>query len=954
MKLSKVWSNMTLRTKLIASLMLASMLPIGALSYTYTKSMGAAMETQAFNQLESIRELKKSQIESYFQTIRDQVTTVSQSGMTVRAMREFATSFSMLQRDPYSNTTVDRSTLSSHYQANFGQEFQRQTGSTKDTDSLLPKSAAALRAQVMYIADNPNPLGNKHVLDAAKEANQYNAIHSKYHAWYRDYLEKFGYYDIFLVEPENGHIVYSVFKEIDYGTSLMNGPYKDSNIARVFRDAMGITVGNATNVDFEHYVPSYNAPAAFIASPVFDGQSLVGVLIFQMPVGEINGIMGETSGLGETGESYLVGEDLLMRTQSRFTEDNSILATRIDTDATSAIAEGNTGFGAIKDYRGVDVFSSYTPVAIEGMSWGIIAEIDEAEALAAVKAMNSSNYISLSIGAVFGILLALTLTWSVMRKLGEDPTRLSEVATAIANNDLDIDLSTDEPATGVFGEMQLMQQNLKQRMEEDQRQLAENGRIRQALQTVDGNVLIADADHEIIYVNDSVASLFSNIEADIKSDLPNFDAKSMVGKNLGSLEKEPEQYLNSIHNLTDSLIRDIHLGSRVLKTVSNPVFGPNGERLGTVVEWFDLTSERQIEAEVQQVVEAAMSGDLSRRIKIQGMTGFYDRLSDNVNQLMNVSDGVIQDTLRVLSAMAQGNLTKTIDADYGGSYGSLKVNANATVEKLTEVVGNIMSASGAVKTGAAEIAIGNTNLSERTEQQASSLEETASSMQDMTNTVKQNAENALTANQLAMQARDKAEKGGHVVNNAVSAMEEISDSSKKISDIIGVIDEIAFQTNLLALNASVEAARAGDQGRGFAVVASEVRNLAGRSADAAKEIKTLIEDSEQKVQDGSKLVNESGETLRDIVDQVKKVTAIVGEIAEASRDQAAGVDEVNKAVTQLDELTQQNAALVEQASAASQSMGDQADQLDSMMEFFTVSPRTDSAETTPTKLRRVV
>ncbi len=233
-------------------------------------------------------------------------------------------------------------------------------------------------------------------------------------------------------------------------------------------------------------------------------------------------------------------------------------------------------------------------------------------------------------------------------------------------------------------------------------------------------------------------------------------------------------------------------------------------------------------------------------------------------------------------------------------------------------------------------ASGNTNLSQRTEEQAASLEETSSAMEEMTSTIQQNAGNSKQANSLAQSARDTAENGGRVVGEAVAAMEAINESSKKISDIIGVIDEIAFQTNLLALNASVEAARAGDQGRGFAVVADEVRNLAGRSATAAKEIKELIQDSSSKVEEGSGLVNQSGETLEEIVNSVKKVSDIVAEISTASEEQAAGIDEVNKAVIQMDELTQQNAALVEEAAAASESLGEQAESLERLIRFFNV------------------
>jgi methyl-accepting chemotaxis protein len=256
---------------------------------------------------------------------------------------------------------------------------------------------------------------------------------------------------------------------------------------------------------------------------------------------------------------------------------------------------------------------------------------------------------------------------------------------------------------------------------------------------------------------------------------------------------------------------------------------------------------------------------------------------------------------------------------------------NQLADNITATVSSVKSAAAEIYRGSQEISAGNANLSLRTEEQAASLEETASSMEEMTTTVKQNADNAGQANQLALAARDQAEQGGMVVGKAVEAMSGINDSARKIADIIGVIDEIAFQTNLLALNAAVEAARAGEQGRGFAVVATEVRNLAGRSATAAKEIKGLIQDSVKKVSDGSVLVTQSGRTLEQIVTSVKKVSDIVAEIAAASREQSLGIEQVNRAIMQMDELTQQNAALVGQATAASQAMAVEAGGLNEMM-----------------------
>ena len=360
-------------------------------------------------------------------------------------------------------------------------------------------------------------------------------------------------------------------------------------------------------------------------------------------------------------------------------------------------------------------------------------------------------------------------------------------------------------------------------------------------------------------------------------------------------------------------------------------------------------SLRAIVAEIKSIVEAAaVRGDFSVKMNMEGKAGYTKELSELLNQLSSVTDTGLNDVLHVANALAQGDLTQTITKEYVGVFGQTKDAVNGTVSNLKELVGQIKDATDTINTASKEIAAGNSDLSQRTEEQASSLEETASSMEELTSTVKQNAENAKQANQLAIGASDVAGKGGAVVGEVVVTMDSINESSRKIVDIISVIDGIAFQTNILALNAAVEAARAGEQGRGFAVVAGEVRNLAQRSAAAAKEIKTLIGDSVEKVEGGSKLVAQAGQTMEEIVTAIKRVTDIMSEITAASVEQSAGIEQVNLAITQMDEVTQQNAALVEEAAAAAESLEEQAQNLSVSVGTF----KMDSSSTGTAVARR--
>lgn len=463
---------------------------------------------------------------------------------------------------------------------------------------------------------------------------------------------------------------------------------------------------------------------------------------------------------------------------------------------------------------------------------------------------------------------------------------------------------------------------------------AETTRIKQALDNVQSCVMVANNELNIIYLNKAVVEMFENAEADIRTQLPNFAANSLLGANIDQFHRNPAHQRSLLADLNSTLKSELIIGGRHMNLVANPVRNDDGERIGVVVECLDRTNEVTVEQEIQEIVNSVKIGQLDKRLSLADKYGFFAKLSEGINELTDVIERVIKDIGSSMESISDGDLTNRITSDYQGVYLTCKQDVNASIDRLSEIFTQVNASARFINNSSQEIASGNNNLSQRAEQQAANLEQTAASMEQLTYTVKINSENAQKANLVASNARELAENGGDVVTAAVAAMQEINQSSNRIADIIGVIDEIAFQTNLLALNASVEAARAGEQGRGFSVVATEVRNLAQRSATAARESKELIQNSVQKVRAGSEFVNQTGTALHEIVTSVKKVGDIVAAIAGASIEQSAGIAQVNQAVGQMDEITQQNAALAEQASAASISMSELSTNMVELMSFF--------------------
>ena len=453
-------------------------------------------------------------------------------------------------------------------------------------------------------------------------------------------------------------------------------------------------------------------------------------------------------------------------------------------------------------------------------------------------------------------------------------------------------------------------------------------------------ILIADGNNVITSVNRSFITSLIGKKDEIRKVIPSFDPENLIGKSMDIFHKNPDHQRNIINNLTTSYVARVPTGNAIFELTAWPVRGVKGERLGTVLQWADKTNEVHAQRDIDNLVHAASAGDFSQRISLEGKAGFFKDLAKNLNLVSENVDRGLNEANRMLSALSRGDVGIRFDGEFEGQFRQLQTSANSTAETLAGISSRISTACEGVLSATREISVGATDLSERTEQQAASLQETAASMEELATTVRHTASNARDAAGMSQDAETSAERGGMVVSDAVSAMSRIEDSAGKITEIVGLIEEIAFQTNLLALNAAVEAARAGEAGKGFAVVASEVRALAQRAGAASREIKGLIVASNAEVRDGVSLVRQAGEALEGIVTSVRRAARVIAEISSAAGEQSAGLDEVNKAVSQLDQITQQNAALVEETTAALDSTRTQVEELADLIGFFKLANET--------------
>lgn len=707
--------NWGMKKLLVVAMLVAGILPLLTVTALSGFQANQLLEREASNRLVSLLESRKAHIEDYLNTMMDMNSTLASTTTTIEALQGFEQSFNQLSKDSntgsLSNTDL-RNKVSQYYATTFANAYAENSGNgaLRGAEKFVPQTPNGLFAQWHYIVNNNNPLGSKDALLQSKDGSQYSQVHKKYHSFFRDYLQRYGLYDVFLVDAKSRSVVYSVFKETDFGVSLEKHSLRSSGLAKAVDKALANPSAGPVFYDMTFYGPSYDAPAAFVATPVMDNGRLLGAVVVQVPSQKIEELSLVESGLGETGQIVLLGSDGFPRAQPRLVEEPAVLKLKYTNTSFEKAKAGETGI-IVEQAHGHDLYTAYAPINVSGIDWSLLIEIDQSEVLAASREMMTSGAVLIAIAVVLISLVALFVSKLFYSRIGGDP------------------------------------------------------------------------------------------------------------------------------------------------------------------------------AEVYAIAESIGRGDLSSGAEDENRVGAYAAIV------------TMRNTLR-------------------------------------EILSDVAIISKDVKAGAIEMSQGNFGLSERTETQAADLQNTASSMEEITSTIKQNADNADAARQLADTTLVRAKNGGEISEKTIVAMDDIASASTKIVEIIGVIDEIAFQTNLLALNAAVEAARAGEQGRGFSVVASEVRQLAGRSAAAAKEIKVLIEDSVSKVNDGTSLVKDSGRELSGIVESIAELSDFVNSISIASQEQSLGVEEINQALIQIDTSTQQNAALVEEAAATSEIMSQRAAEMATKASYF--------------------
>ena len=850
------------------------------------------LRDESYKKLAGIRDNKLNQVRRYFEVTEGQLCTFAENHMVVDALRDLRAAYPRVGAEGRTGQVAPdrlRASVATYWRDEFGGTYQQQNGQPVNVDEYLADVGdEALRLQYAYISSNEHPLGEKLDLDNARDGSTYSAIHERVHPTLRNYLQTFGLYDIFLVDDRTGAVVYTVFKELDFATSLKTGPWADSGLGQCFAQANQLTRGQTVMTDYACYTPSYDAPACFVGTPVYDGNKKIGVAIVQLPLDQVNAIMNDRSGLGRTGEAYLVGADHLMRSDSYLDPDHhTVLASfrdpqqgSVDSEAVVRALDGQSGLDLIIDYNGNPVLSAYCPVTVGGHRWALLSEIDVAEAYCpsiegAAKDyygayIDKNGYYDLFLinpdGYVF---YTVTHEADYQSNLIEGPYADSGLGQLFQNVMQSktyalADFAPYAPSNGdpaAFVAQPVTQGSKVEVVVALQLSLEAINSVMQQREGMgeSGETYLVGSDHRMrsdSYLdptNYSVEASFARNNL-AQSEMIDAALKGETGLQIGS---DYTRATTGKDNIVLSAYAPLHLG--------------------------DTTWALVAEIDRSEAFAAA-------------------------NQLKAISAVVFLVGLAIVIAVAL-------------------LVARAVANPINGAIERLRLGAGEMTSAANQVAESSNSMAQGSSEQASSLEEIAASLEEITARLDDSAESARNARTQAEDAREAAQTGGEAMARMTESVQLIETSSHETAKIIATIDEIAFQTNLLALNAAVEAARAGDAGKGFAVVAEEVRNLAQRSATAARSTSALIEASCQNAETGAAASRDVAAALERIITQVQDTTAHIEQVASVSGEQVDSVKQLNIAVQQIDGVTQTVAATSEESAAASEELSAQAGEL---------------------------
>jgi methyl-accepting chemotaxis protein len=755
-----MFKQFKLKTKLLSAFLAVGIIPFAVIALVAEHQAGDALSAQAFNQMVSMRDVKKKQIEQYLGTIKDQMLIFSEDLMTVSAMKEFAAAYdNVVAEDGLGNSDIDklRAKLATYYTNEFSNAYRKQNnGSSPDVQGIVRQfDDPTVALQYYYIRANQNPLGSKNNLDQADDGSRYSRIHKQYHPIIRDFLEKFGYYDIFLVHPQTGKIVYSVFKELDYATSLINGPYAQSDIGEAFRRANAAASADTFVVtDFKQYFPSYDAPAAFVASPIFDGPEKVGVLIFQFPMDRVNAIMQERAGMGKSGETYLVGSDLLMRSDSFLDPENhSVVASfknpdkgKVDTDASRAAIKGETAEKIIIDYNGNPVLSAYTPLTFEGVKWALLAEIDEAEAFAAIKAIRWVTAIVAAIGIAAIVTLALLITRSIVRPVQNVVDNLTELSQGEG------DLTTRLPVTGK-DEIGQLASRFNDFMEKLHHMIKD---VVQGMGTISSSSSELSAISQQMSANAEQASAKSNSVAAAAEEMSaNINSVSAAmeqsSTNTGIVAAGAEQMTATINEIAQNVEKANSISTEAVSQTSDAgdqmkELGLAAQAIGKVTETITEISEQTNLLALNATIEAARAGEAGKgfavvaneikelakqtaeatldiKQQIDGIQNATGKTVTSITQIGKVIENVNEIVATIATAVEEQSVSTKEIADNiaQASQGISEVNENMAQsskvsEDITKDVSEVNQSAGEIANSSSQVRLSSEELSQLAEQ----------------------------------------------------------------------------------------------------------------------------------------------------------------------------------------------------------------------------------------------